>query len=172
MQCNQPNSNRPVPRWPFIVYGAILIMLWWVARNGLPITFGHDFHNERCLTNFHVGLLMHWKPAGIHRGDLLFFRPSGDLSYVKEPYVMKRVAGIPGDRLVIHGDIVSINGQVIATGLPLIGYYHKSITGFEKNEIIPKNEYFMIGNHPRSDDSRYWGYLDYHQIAGFAKEIY
>lgn len=172
MQWCQPNSNKPAPRWPFVIYGMILVMLWWIARNGLPVTIGHDFHDERCLPNVHVGFLMHWKPANIHQGDLLFFRPPPELSYVKEPYVMKRVAGIPGDRLVIHGDIVSINGHVIVTGLPLIGYYHKPITGFEKNEIIPKNEYFMIGNHPRSDDSRYWGYLDYHQIAGFAKEIY
>lgn len=34
------------------------------------------------------------------------------------------------------------------------------------NGVIPKDKFFVMGTHPRSFDSRYWGFVDRKDIKG------
>lgn len=34
------------------------------------------------------------------------------------------------------------------------------------NGVIPKDNFFVMGTHPRSFDSRYWGFVDRKDIKG------
>ena len=167
------SEKQPVKKWPFAVFAVIGLGLVWVSKHGLPISIGIDPHQEHCLTHFHAGLLIKIPPQHISRNELVIFKPFGALSYVRQPYVMKEVAGVPGDRLVISNGMVTINGHVVVSGMPLLGYYHQiSVASLNRNETIPAHHYFVIGDHPRSDDSRYWGYLQEPQILGHAIAIY
>lgn len=42
------------------------------------------------------------------------------------------------------------------------------VAPFIYNGIIPKKSYFVMGIHPRSYDSRYWGFVKENQIQGIA----
>lgn len=119
-----------------------------------------------------MAFLIHRQPNQVQGGDYLFWKPSGALRYVNQEFVLKRVAGVPGDRLLIKDQNVYINGKLTVSGLPLSGLYRVSPKQLERDEVIPPGRFFVIGTHPNSDDSRYWGYLDIKNVAGIGYKIF
>jgi signal peptidase I len=81
---------------------------------------------------------------------------------------IKRVVGLPGDRISIRG------GHVIRNGVPEKDSYIAPCDGagscdFPGTITIPKNDYFMMGdNRGQSDDSRFWGPIPKAWIIGHA----
>ena len=153
----------------------MLLLTIIVLLHAYPfITLGVDIHNQRCLENIKVAALLHFKPSAIkiRRGDLIYWRPSGPLGYVRDEYVVKRVAGVAGDFLSINGDDVKINNQVVATGLPNGTFEGVRAHLYDKSEIIPKDCFFVLGDNPLSYDSRYWGYVSYDSIMGRAIALF
>ncbi|MCX4151030.1 MULTISPECIES: signal peptidase I [Paraburkholderia] len=136
------------------------------------LTIGVDPQKERCLPDLHAALMVHRAPREVRDGDLVFWKPQGALSHFREQYIMKEVAGVPGDLVTVAGGKVMINGHTVVEGFPLARYYHKPANAFDRSEIIPAGKLFMIGTHPLSNDSRYWGYLDVTRVSGFAYRLF
>ena len=133
-------------------------------------SLGIDPSYERCLPDVHLTLLKRIAPTSVSHGELVFFKPDSHFTWVKTAFILKRVAGMEGDHLVIQDDRVSINGKLIVSGFPLAKFY--SGIEFSRDELIPKGELFLVGTHPLSDDSRYWGYEHLANIEGTAHAIF
>ena len=81
---------------------------------------------------------------------------------------IKRVVGLPGDRIAI------VNGHVIRNGVREQDSYIAPCAGaascsFPVPITVPKGEYYMMGdNRGESDDSRFWGPVPRSWIIGGA----
>ena len=81
---------------------------------------------------------------------------------------IKRVVGVPGDRLSIR------DGQVIRNGVPEKDPYavpcaSLEACSFPQTITVPRGQYYMMGdNRPDSEDSRFWGPVPRRWIIGKA----
>ena len=81
---------------------------------------------------------------------------------------IKRVVGLPGDRISL------VNGHVIRNGKPEPDHYIVQCDGdsacnFPRTITIPRGYYYMMGdNRPDSEDSRFWGPVPRSWIIGKA----
>jgi len=165
---SKPSNQRG--KFAAFFLGVLLLVVGFWCK---PIlTLGFDPQSERCLPDLHLALLVHEAPQTVHDGDLIFWKPSAALAGFKEQFILKEVAGVPGDHVTIRDGKVQINGKTVVQGFPLARFYHRSANDFNRDETIPAGEFFMVGVHPLSNDSRYWGYLDAHQISGFAYKLF
>jgi len=102
----------------------------------------------------------------ISRGDIVVFRYPRD----EEKSYIKRIIGLPGDRLRI------IQGQVYVNGLPISEPYvpeqYRDDRSFSEI-IIPPDQYFVMGDHRSiSSDSREFGPVARELIYGKAVFVY
>jgi signal peptidase I len=130
----------------------------------------------------------------VERGDVIIFHPPDNPSTL---YV-KRVVGIAGDRLLIHGGRVTVNG--VALDEPYTVFEPAARNGFRDEFpatiytdpniepawwkrmqslirngelIVPADEYFVLGdNRNYSKDSRFWGFVSKPQIIARPLVIY
>jgi len=128
----------------------------------------------------------------VKRGDIIVFRWPSDLKFT----FVKRVMGVPGDRIRVENKQVFLNGKPLTEPYK----YHKTEyldsyrdtfpsepntrldeggrTMLEKhlvgNEVVvPDNAYFAMGdNRDQSLDSRYWGFVPRENIIGKPLIIY
>jgi signal peptidase I len=104
--------------------------------------------------------------AEIQRGDTVVFYFPQDTS---KSYI-KRVIGVPGDRVEIRRGEVFVNGQRIEE--PYIPEQYRDRTSM-KLIIVPQDEYFVLGDHrSSSNDSRTWGTVPVRYIYGKAVFVY
>lgn len=165
----QPKMKRP---FLALFVGLTCAVALYFGSGKSYISLTYDPHEVNCLPELHLALLVHSRPDSVAHGDYLFWKASGSLSYVKETFVLKRVAGIPGDKLVIKDGRVLINDIQVAQGFDNAILYKKVARDFERSETIPANSYFVIGTADLSNDSRYWGYLSHEEVLGRAHRIY
>jgi len=108
------------------------------------------------------------------RGDVIVFRFPKD---EKKDFI-KRVVGIPGDKIELKNKVLFINGV----------QQSESYTNHEDEQdvfrivaerdnfgpvLVPENAYFVMGdNRDHSLDSRFWGFVDFSKIKGEAFLIY
>jgi signal peptidase I len=88
----------------------------------------------------------------------------------KEKYYIKRVIGLPGDKLSIHDNHVYINGKELPEPWLRKDVFTADNGTYGGTEIvIPKHKYFMMGdNRDFSADSRVFGLVDRSAMVGRA----
>ena len=113
----------------------------------------------------------------IRRGDIIVFKSPEE----PERDLIKRVIGLPGDRLELHRKKISINGKALDE--PHVRFLAAPSTdGPPRTDdlreeygpvTVPDHQYFMMGdNRDNSQDSRYWGFLPESYVKGRALFIY
>lgn len=106
-------------------------------------------------------------PAPVVRGGLLAFHVGAGVRHYPVGMVfIKRVAGVPGDRIEWRGDAVYVAGKRVGKAK------HRNrfgeVMGWTPAGTIPAGHYFVATPHPDSYDSRYAevGLVQAGQIAG------
>ncbi len=99
------------------------------------------------------------------RGDVVVFR------YPNNPkeYFLKRVIGLPGERVKVSEGVVTIYNDAYPEGFVVKENYIPSdvVTEGEKILSLSNNQYFMMGdNRQNSFDSRRFGPVDENFIVG------
>lgn len=125
------------------------------------------------------------------RGDVMVFR------FPNEPAVnfIKRVVGLPGDRIRYEGKQLYVNGSAVPKTLLAEGsdgaadlllleerlgeiehriYNNPRDLGPQMRElVVPAGHYFTMGdNRDHSNDSRYWGFVPEDNIVGEAFAVW
>jgi signal peptidase I len=128
----------------------------------------------------------------VARGDIIVFR------HVQPSFLVKRVVGIPGDRLRIEGGKVVVNG--VALDEPYVAFEPAPPSAFRDHFppqaytdpqvdpewwrrmqsltkagelVVPASEYFVLGdNRNHSMDSRFWGFVPRSAIIARPLVIY
>ncbi|BAU10535.1 signal peptidase I [Leptolyngbya sp. NIES-3755] len=103
------------------------------------------------------------------RGDIVVFSPTEALK--KQNFndaFIKRIIGLPGDRVQVKGGLVYINDQPLRE--PYIG--KENAADYEWGpQVVPPNAYFVLGdNRNNSYDSHYWGFVPRENIIGKATQ--
>lgn len=100
------------------------------------------------------------------RGDVVIFR------YPRDPskFFIKRVIGLPGERVLVAGNNVTIFNDTHPEGL-LLSEPYVVLPGSDPrlSTTLLEDEYFVLGdNRTNSSDSRVWGPLPKNNIVGTA----
>ncbi len=130
--------------------------------------------------------------SDVHRGDIIVFRYPID---IKQTFV-KRVMGVPGDRIHLQNKQVYLNGHALVE--PYVVHKLDYIDSYRDNfpsdpntpifppaqqmlehdvqggdVVVPPGHYFAMGdNRDQSLDSRYWGFVPRENIIGKPLIIY
>lgn len=99
------------------------------------------------------------------RGDIIILRPPTN----NTTDFIKRVIGLPGERMIIRDGAVYIDGQKLDE--PYLPEAWTSDNTYRDGieQVIPPNEYFVMGdNRNRSQDSRFFGPITRDRIDGKA----
>jgi signal peptidase I len=128
----------------------------------------------------------------IERGDIVVFH------HPQPSYLVKRVVGIPGDRLHIEDGRVTVNGRTlnepyaafepaapnpfrdsfpgkVYTDPQVDPDWWKQMQGLTRDGdlVVPDGEYFVLGdNRNHSKDSRYWGFVPRQAVVARPLVIY
>ncbi len=141
-----------------------------------------------------------WAPfvhyRNVRRGDIVvFFKPENP-----DMFLVKRVVGIPGDRLHLRNGVVYLNGKAqseplavkpsdagyapyrddfpavpAAQGYDLTATWANDLPQHIVGEdlVVPPGDYFCMGdNRPFSLDSRFWGFVPRENIVGRPLFVY
>ena len=168
---------REIMGWVWVILAFLLIQSSLVQARVIPSgsieqtlligdhllvsRFGYDAGVP--MTGWHVSL---WRDP--HRQQVIVFHPPlpGANDFIK------RVIGVPGDKLEIRRGAVWINGEILVEPYvsspmnPNETYPYQSVT-------VPPESYFVMGdNRGNSFDSRYWGFVPRENVIGTPMFIY
>ena len=87
------------------------------------------------------------------RGDVIILHPPSPYSPKTTPFI-KRIIALPGDTVEIK------NGAVYVNGLKLDEPYIKDLPAYTfQREIIPENEYFVLGDNRNNANDSHNGWM-------------
>lgn len=148
----------------FLVVRPFMVQAFYIPSESMMPTL---VENDRILVSklsYRLG-----KPG---RAEVVVFRaPKEALSEPgdgEEKDFVKRIVGLPGDVVEIHGGIAYINGKPIKEP-----YTREPIDYDLPPTVVPEGRFFVMGdNRNHSNDSHRWGTLEQDRVIGRAVMVF
>ena len=204
---SKKDAERPKETWPEFIagmaavfVGALFILTFIIQQFEIPsssmektLLIGDHLFVDRLTPTGKKGLASFFMPyREIHRGDIAVFLSP------EQPglYLVKRIIGVPGDRLHLENGVVFLNGvpqpqpfvyrstgiydpardDFPSAGPPSAGSSSKAVIEWPgtlrrnmqgRDVVVPPDSYFAMGdNREDSFDSRYWGFVPSRNFMG------
>lgn len=145
------------------IVACIALFVWNFVGYGVWITSGSMIPTLEVKDRLIVTRVHDYK--SLKEGDIVLFKEEE----FKDEILIKRLIGLPGDKIEIKNGVVFRNGEQLKEDYVKNKDYSN---GFYE---VPEGKYFFLGdNRPNSFDSREWKnpYVDKSQIEGKAKMKY
>ena len=162
------NWPKTIAEWVFVaglaVSVAFLVRHFLVQSYSIPSASMHQtlLEGDRLLVS-----KVNYQWSDIHRGDVIVFKKpeamkaSSGTDKIED--LVKRVIGLPGDRVESRDGMVFVNGIQLKEPYLVAG----TLTSDMRTTVVPIDEYFMMGdNRGNSFDSRYWGTMKRTDVVG------
>ncbi len=137
----------------------------------------HQVKGSSMYPNFHDGEFIltnkvSYRFGSPKRGDVIIFKaPAGEPCAEIECEYIKRIIGLPGDRVKVQGGSVFVNGSKLNESYLANGIYVSPGSYLLENleKEIPEGEYLALGdNRSQSRDGREFGPISKEDIIGKA----
>lgn len=158
------SSFMEIARFALIALIIVMPLRWFVAQPFIVsgASMEQTFHNNEYLIVDQISYRFN-EPS---RGDVIIFKYPKDHT----KYFIKRVIGLPGEKITIDGANVIVVNDEHQDGLVLNEPYAElGKSRFDQTVTLGADEYFVMGdNRDHSSDSRVWGVLTREEIVGRA----
>ena len=135
---------------------------------------GHDSQPVTCLSGSPRWFLIDRAATPGRSGEFLAFRADGRMApeIPIGTLIVKRIEAEAGSLIEIGENVVRIEGRP-----QVLPYPHRTRLGsralLKGSRIrIPEGGYFVLGDHPKSLDSRYYGDIRKEQVIGRARILF
>jgi signal peptidase I len=166
-----PDTNQPRRRSRWLIEWALVLLIALGVAVGVRTFVVQTFYipsasmeptlmiGDRILVD-KLSYHMH----AVHRGDIVVFaKPPNEDAGPNVKDLVKRVIGLPGDRISSAGGRVWIDGKPLAEPWLPPG----TVTTGIQPQTVPPNEFFVMGdNRSNSQDSRFFGPISRSLIVG------
>lgn len=157
-------------RWRFVALVALPTL-------AVCLIFNHYFHfgrdmqvaGKRSTTN--VLYLIPKFQVEAKVGDWMAFRAARMVTPFKDGMtVVKQLVAGPGDHVVLTPETLTINGRfVLRNEVTRLGEEAGTPVDLQPmDRVLGPDEFFVVGTHPRSYDSRYWGVVERERVLSRA----
>ncbi len=143
---------KEVLSWTFeiiiVIFIAFVLVNFWGNRTSVVGQAMSETleHNDHVMLDKFVYLISNPKP-----GDIVVFRPNGN---EKSHYYVRRIIGVPGDKIQIKDGAVYVNGTLFDEVVKVAAMTEAGVA--EEPITLGEDEYFVLGdNRNNSEDSRY-----------------
>ena len=187
---NEPGAVREI-----VVTVAIALLIAWLVQAFLVKPFkipSESMENTIQVRDRVLADRVSYRFAAPHRGDIVVFHPpaasingsvddtrvagveagagyfaSGDDPEPANDYYIKRIIGLPGDRVDVRQHRAYVNGKRLRE--PYVHVDGEAVDGLANvsNLRVPKGRYLMLGDHRDcSEDGRVFGFVPRSFIVG------
>lgn len=144
-----------------VVIGIALFLVIYLGESSTVVGYSMEptlLNGDRILINkLEYGL------SSPKRYDIVVFQPNIETSH----YYIKRIIGLPGEKLEIKNGLIYINDEKLTEPMELDSIISPGLA--EKEIVLGSDEYFLLGdNRNNSEDSRFSnvGNVKHHNIIG------
>lgn len=161
-------------QWGILLFGVLLAGSGVVAGTAVELRWriAFDPMKTRCLP--WSWYLVDLGPDSLQAGDyLLFATQQSEPHFPNGTPFVKQIAAVAGDRFVVRDGEVRVNDRFVAALNPTyVAYLKQPVNHYDRDQVLARGEYAVLGSTPQSFDSRYWGPIRQSQVLGRARPLW
>jgi signal peptidase I len=151
-----------------VMRNIVIIAIFFSGGSMLANHYGIHFNLSNSFKEKVFVIKKHFNKDAINKYDYISALPPLENNYIPDgEKIIKQIVCVEGQELVSSGGKFYCDGELVAVALNKDSSGN-AINHFSFNGTIPKNSFFVIGDNPKSYDSRYFGFIERDNVMGVA----